>query len=89
MRSKEESRDIIDRALSSAADEINKKYGGKLIQDLGKEANMEASLKKRVENQVKHLTSAEKAKERWKSRDKVESVDTTDRGYGQGRKMGD
>lgn len=75
----------IELALLSAAAEINAKYPGKLIVRTKEEADQQA-IEKRASHLVKQDVSAIKSKAAYRDSD---AIDNSDRGYGQGRRMGD
>lgn len=75
----------IELALMSAAEEINAKYPGKLIVRTKEEADQQA-IDKRANHLVKQDVSAIKSKAAHRD---LDVIDNSDRGYGQGRRMGD
>lgn len=75
----------IELALLSAAAEINAKYPGKLIVRTKEEAEQQA-IEKRASHLVKQDVSAIKSKAAYRD---LDEIDNSDRGYGQGRRMGD
>jgi len=75
----------IELALLSAAVEINAKYPGKLITRTKEEAEQQA-IDKRANHLVKQDVSAIKSKAAHRD---LDVIDNSDRGYGQGRRMGD